>query len=262
MPGCSGNVWKTLSSPADEAIREMRKLINKIPLLRSLARFMYFSLMAKRRAFQGSESYWQTRYRSGGTSGAGSYSKLAEFKAEVLNDFVGEKAIRTVIEYGCGDGNQLQLARYPAYLGFDVSGEAVALCRDKFGGDDSKAFRLMHEYAGETAELTLSLDVVYHLVEDGVFETYMHRLFDSSSRYVIVYSSDTERQERWQAAHVRHRQFTAWLAREKPGWRLIRHIPNRHPYAGDDLEGSFADFFVYERQRSDDEAGQGPGHRA
>lgn len=240
----------------------MRKLIKKIPLLRTLARFLYFSLVAKRRAFQGSESYWQTRYRSGGTSGAGSYSKLAEFKAEVLNDFVRENAIRSVIEYGCGDGNQLRLACYPAYLGFDVSDEAVALCRERFAGDDSKVFRLMSDHAGETAELTLSLDVVYHLVEDGVFEAYMHRLFDSSSRYVIVYSSDTERQERWQAAHVRHRQFTAWLAREKPGWRLFRHIPNRYPYEGNDQEGSFADFYVYGRQSSDDEAGQDPGHRA
>lgn len=251
-----------LSSVANEAICNMMKQIKKIPVLRSMARFLYFAVMAKLRVFRGSESYWQQRYRSGGTSGAGSYSELAAFKAEVLNDFVREYAIRTVIEYGCGDGNQLRLARYPSYQGFDISEEAVLLCRDIFAGDGGKAFKLVHEHAGETAELTLSLDVVYHLVEDDVFAAYMHRLFDSSTRYVIVYSSNTEQQERWQAAHVRHRQFTAWLAREKPGWLLIRHVPNRYPYSGDNLEGSFADFFVYERLRIDDETDQDPGHRA
>src|SRR5437899_4317923 len=57
-------------------------------------------------------------------SGLGSYDKLAEFKAEVLNGFVKENTIKSVIEYGCGDGNQLKFAEYPSYLGFDVSVKA------------------------------------------------------------------------------------------------------------------------------------------
>ncbi len=36
----------------------------------------------------------------GKNSGAGSYNELAEFKANVLNDFVRENDIQTVIEYG------------------------------------------------------------------------------------------------------------------------------------------------------------------
>ncbi len=255
MLDCSSAGLKRLSSLAYETMLAMKKLIKKIPLLRTLARFLYFSLVAKCRAFQDSESYWRARYRSGGNSGAGSYHKLAGFKAEVLNEFVRKHAVRTVIEYGCGDGEQLQLVQYPTYLGFDVSEDVVALCRDRFTGDDGKAFRLMREYAGETAELTLSLDVVYHLVEDDVFAAYMHRLFDSSTCYVIIYSSDTELQERWQLPHVRHRKFTEWVVWEKPGWHLIRHIPNRHPYSGDDQKGSFADFFIYERQCSTNETG-------
>lgn len=200
----------------------------------TLARVLYFSCAAKRRAFRGSASYWQTRYRLGGTSGARSYSRLAGFKAEVLNGFVRELAIHTVIECGCGDSHQVQLARYPAYLGVDVSREAFALCRDKFAGGAGKAFELMYEYAGETAELTLSLDVVYHLVDDGVFEVHMHRLFDSSSRYVIVYSPDMGGQERWRAAHIRHRQFTGpagagkpWVAADPPHPQLLPQCGGR-----------------------------------
>ena len=125
--------------------------------------------------FPGSERFWEQRYSTGGTSGPGSYHHLAEFKAEILNKFVRENSISRVIEYGCGDGNQLKLAEYPSYLGFDISSTAVAICRQNFAKDATKSFKSMNDYAGETAPLTLSLDVIYHLVEDEVFTAYMRR---------------------------------------------------------------------------------------
>ena len=42
----------------------------------------------KAKTFPGSEEYWKKRYNSGGHSGDGSYNKLAEFKAKILNNFV------------------------------------------------------------------------------------------------------------------------------------------------------------------------------
>jgi len=35
-----------------------------------------------------SKKYWNDRYVKGQTSGAGSYNQLAQFKANVINDFV------------------------------------------------------------------------------------------------------------------------------------------------------------------------------
>src|ERR1041384_374893 len=105
----------------------------------------------------------------------------------------------------------------------------------------------MDDYAGEKADLCLSLDVVYHLVEDAVFDGYMQRLFDSAERYVIVYSSNTDEGPGERVPHVRHREFTRWVAENRPGWKMIRHVPNRFPYGGSAKEGSFADFFIFER---------------
>ena len=82
-----------------------------------------------------SKNYWENRYKKGGNSGAGSYSKLAEFKAEIINDFVHKNSVDLVVEWGSGDGNQLSLAKYKKYLGFDVSATAVNLCREKFKND-------------------------------------------------------------------------------------------------------------------------------
>ena len=82
--------------------------------------------------FAGSARYWARRYAAGGTSGEGSYGDLAAFKAEIMNEFVAANHISSVIEFGCGDGNQLALMRYPCYAGFDVSHQAVSLCLKRF----------------------------------------------------------------------------------------------------------------------------------
>ncbi len=79
----------------------------------------------------GCAKYWNGRYKAGGNSGIGSYGRLAEFKAEIINNFVADYEIHTVIEWGCGDGNQLSLAQYPQYIGFDVSLKSVKMCKKK-----------------------------------------------------------------------------------------------------------------------------------
>jgi SAM-dependent methyltransferase len=164
-----------------------------------------------------------------------------------LNKFVQENHITDIIEYGCGDGNQLRLAQYQSYIGFDVSPDAVSRCKAMFSEDSTKKFLLTDEYNGETAALTLCLDVIYHLVEDAVFDGYMHRLFDSSNKYVVIYSSNTDYNPPGQPDHVKHRKFTSWVEQNKPEWALHSFIPNRYPFTGDVQTGSFSDFYIYEK---------------
>ena len=196
-----------------------------------------------------SAAYWNERYAVGGNSGPGSYGELAKFKAGVLNEFVEEQAIGSVIEFGCGDGNQLALARYPRYTGLDASPIAVRACRALFEQDASKEFILVSEHDGRQADLALSLDVVFHLTEDRVFEAYMRALFAAARKYVIVYSSDQDEPIEPVAPHVRHRRFTRWVESQMGSqWTLVRRIPNAHPYNGDYRTTSFCDFFIYGRK--------------
>jgi len=222
----------------------MKDIIKRMPILGSIFRKIY-KVLHKQKPFPGSEAYWIQRYKKGGWSGAGSYHKLAEFKAETINSFVKDNAVLTVIEYGCGDGNQLKLAEYPAYIGFDVSPTAVALCQDVFRGDKTKCFKMMADYKGETAHLTLSLDVIYHLIEDETYYFYMKRLFNSSKRFVVIYSSNKD--EKTKVTHVKHRLFSEWIDVNISGWKLSRKIPNRFPGSGGDGESSFCDFYIYEK---------------
>jgi SAM-dependent methyltransferase len=199
------------------------------------------------RAFS-SPKYWEMRYERGGNSGPGSYGDLAKFKARILNQFVEDHRIRTVIEFGCGDGNQLTLARYLSYTGYDISPIAIQLCRNKFANDSTKKFGLVTEYTGEQADLAISLDVIFHLTEDDVFHEYMRKLFGSASRFVIIYSSNQYEPIKPVSAHVKHRRFSDWIDRELgTQWKLLTTIPNAHPYNGNSEQTSFSDFFIYER---------------
>ena len=98
----------------------------------------------------------------------------------------------------------------------------------------------MNEYSGETADLTLSLDVIYHLVEDKVYYDYMYRLFNSSNRYVIIYSSDYNGSHRF---HERRRMFSSWINKNKPNFACIGIIKNKFPFDG--TNGSLSDFYIY-----------------
>ena len=84
----------------------MRNIIKQIPIIGNLARVVKHKLFPAEE-FTTSEAYWISRYKQGGNSGAGSYNNLAEFKGEIINDFVATHHTKTVIEFGCGDGNPL-----------------------------------------------------------------------------------------------------------------------------------------------------------
>ena len=204
---------------------------------------------ARRLAFPGSASFWETVYREGGTSGPGSYGRLAQFKAQVLNEFVGTRNIRSVIEFGCGDGAQLQLAQYPAYVGVDVAPGAIKRCRDQFAGDPTKRFYLAEALPKDLGrfDLALSLDVIYHLVEDSVFDAYMRRLLGCAERFVGIYASNYDRLT--PAAHVRHREFTAWIAQNGREWKQEGFAGNPFPFdPAQPDETSHADFYFFGRR--------------
>lgn len=210
-------------------------------------------LPSKPEAFHTSHQYWLDRYSLGGNSGPGSYGRLAEFKAATLNRFVAEKGLKSVVELGCGDGAQLQLSRYPAYTGLDISPHAIELCRKKFSRDRSKRFLLTSDPASlsVTADIALSLDVLYHLIEDEVYDEYMRRLATAASQYICVYSGNIDSPS--PDPHVRHRCFTDWFPANAPQWALIGTVENPYPDDPADPDNTtWANFFFFEKRASTD----------
>ena len=196
--------------------------------------------------FSGSANYWEARYAAGGGSGIGSQGKLAAYKAEVINELAGEFGLKSAIEWGCGDGVVLDQFKFAKYTGVDVSETIIANCQKKFAGRNELTFLHDTNAREEYADVALSLDVIFHLIEDGVFENYMRKVFRSARKCVIIYSNNHDDNEGLYGSHVRNRLFTHWIEENINGWRLERRIPNKYPPKdGDYRTGSFSDFYVY-----------------
>lgn len=198
-----------------------------------------------------SGKFWDNLYRNNGNSGTGSYNKLAKFKAEVVNEFLKEENIKTTIEFGCGDGNQLSLINYNYYVGVDVSSNIIDKNRDKFHDNDKrKFFYTLNErdkYIDDIYDLSISMDVIFHLIEDDVYAKYMEDLFKVSKKYVIIYSSNHEEYTRW--PEFRHRNFLGYIQKNIKGWELDKFIPNKYPYfIGQEETTSTSDFYIFKKE--------------
>jgi SAM-dependent methyltransferase len=241
---CSDRLLDAMLSRLDR--RTLKARVSDLPLVGPAAKAARDYVA--RRHFTGSASYWEHRYAAGGNSGAGSYGRLAQAKADVLNKLVTDERIGSVLEIGCGDGSQVALARYPSYVGVDVAPSVVAACRMRFAADSTKSFLNSGDHL-PACELGLSLDVIYHLVEDEVFERYMIDLLGHSSRLVVLYTSDSEVfvPPGITPPHIRHRPVGRWMSTQI-GWRFRERIANPYPFQIEaEEETSFADFYVFEK---------------
>lgn len=198
----------------------------------------------------GSKNYWEQRYKKNGTSGSGSYGRLAEFKAEIVNEFIRNNNINSCIEWGCGDGNQLSLMNYKKYLGLDVSKEIINKDIEKFKNDCTKKFMIINENMdiNNKYDMSISLDVIFHLVEDSVFENYMNNLFKYASKFVCIYSSNENTEQCGYYNHMKHRKFTDYIDMNFKNWRLCKYIKNKYPYdENNSSQTSFCDFYFYKK---------------
>jgi len=199
-----------------------------------------------------SGQFWENHYVKGGTSGTGSYLLLAKFKADIVNAFIKKNGINSIIEYGCGDGNQLSYLNVSRYTGVDVSETIVEKNRLLYSDDKTKDFFTTEErdkYSQNQYDIALSMDVIFHLPEDEVFENYMLDLFSLPCKFVIIYASNHEEFTRWK--EFRHRKFFKFFQERITGWEFITFIPNKYPYVvGREETTSTSDFYIYKKQLS------------
>lgn len=191
------------------------------------------------------QKYWEYRYKTGGNSGAGSYGDCANFKAAIISSYIKSNNVKSVIDLGVGDGNVLTLLddQYQDYYGLDISKVIIKNVEKKF------PHRKFYHYNGSLkeyqklkippADLVLSLDVIFHLTDDQVFDSYMNILWQSSRKAMIVYSSNNEMPSK--ANHVKHRKWTDWLENRFKGLYSSQLIT--HPYK----DKSFSDVYIIEK---------------
>ncbi|MCL2672933.1 MAG: class I SAM-dependent methyltransferase [Alphaproteobacteria bacterium] len=200
----------------------------------------------ERYRFKTTEHYWERRYQQGQLGGTeGAFDAIADFKSRFLNNFVKENDVKSVIDFGCGDGCFLCYCRFPEYTGYEVSQSALRDCQEYFFLKYPQwQFFDYRDYDGRQAELALSLDVIDYLVEDHTYIKHMRDLFAAATRYVIIYSSDIDNvhNDDVEGVHVRQRKFTDWIADNVKDFVLKERFDGQFNKS---LNPN--DFFVYER---------------
>jgi len=167
------------------------------------------------------KDYWDDRYKKNGHSGWGSHDKSSvNFKKDFVNKIIKEYECKSVIELGCGDGNQLMYFKdYEKYYGHDISPTIIEKNKIIFKGDNTKIFESdVNKLLNKKYDLALSLDVTYHLVGDDMFEEYMNNLF-SLSDIICLFTVNTEEAET--ISHVKHRRITDYITDNFPEYTLI-----------------------------------------
>lgn len=163
-----------------------------------------------------SKLYWEKRYNTRQNSGAGSYGEECRWKADYVNKIINQYQIQSINDYGHGDCNQLKYINgFSSYYGYDVSKTIRSKCREQFS---NSKYKFIDDVADlPFSDLSISLDVVYHLIEDEYYEDYLGNLF-SNSNYVIIYSTDFYKQE---SSHVTHRNFSTYVDENFKNHKLI-----------------------------------------
>jgi 2-polyprenyl-3-methyl-5-hydroxy-6-metoxy-1,4-benzoquinol methylase len=190
--------------------------------------------------------YWEENYSNGGTSGKGSYGVLAQFKGDVINQFIKGKRIHTVIEFGCGDGNQLKYMNYPSYLGMDISPTSIDICSKMFEKDKTKNFLLYNpKYFINNgyfkSDLVVCLDVLYHITNEDDFWKTLDDIFSCKPFFIILYTRVTKPEEFvYGIPTIQDRDILSCLSRYQD-YKLIQIIEQKYK------ELSGASFIVLEK---------------
>jgi len=181
--------------------------------------------------------YWDRRYRDGRSSGAGSEGAEGAYKAAYISKFIADHQVQTVVDWGCGDGQVLELIKFPkgtSYTGVDVSQTIVERMTAKFPQHRFIGPSAAHNYE-DAYRMSISMDVLFHLPDDRDYFDYLDHLFNSATRHVVIYATNTP--DGRTARHVFRREFTPDIAERFLDWELKIEEPPLH-------EG-LASFFVY-----------------
>lgn len=168
-----------------------------------------------------SSEYWDRRYRSGGDSGAGSRDQAAQVKADYVNALIRWRGVASVADWGCGDCEVLSRLNLDGveYVGVDISAEAIALCLRR--RPDVTLIRLdtrTNAAVRISADLVLSLDVVFHFPDETDLTAYLAHVFASAKRLVLLHATDFH--STGTSPHVQHRRITPMIEHEHPQWTL------------------------------------------
>ncbi|MBI1388758.1 MAG: methyltransferase domain-containing protein [bacterium] len=169
--------------------------------------------------------FWDQRYAAGGDSGSGSKGVLGQFKSAYVTAVIRHFQIKSIVDFGCGDGTQVAQLPVEQYYGLDVSPSVVERCRAMYADRPGFRFDALPEATLERYDMAMSLDVLYHVVEPDEYEAYLRRAFGHST-YTLFYINREAQPST--APHILFRDHLSEIKQRGFATRLIEQEQNPH----------------------------------
>lgn len=196
---------------------------------------------------------WEHLYKNGGNSGRGACNHYGIYKAEIINNFIRQHNLKNIIDFGCGDGNQTSLINIDNYTGIDISDYIIDKTKNKYINDISKQFFTYKELYNITPkpiyDLSISLCVLYHLIDDNIYYNYLNDLYTFSNKYIIIYATDYNDpniHNKNNGSSTFHRNFTRDIEKLYPNLELIQYIPQK--YTINENKPNYTNFYIYKKK--------------
>ncbi len=169
------------------------------------------------------KDWWDVRYARGGNSGAGSHGYHYQFKRDYIRSAIQRFGFASAVDFGCGDGSQINEIEFGAYQGVDISQSVVNHCREFYKDRPHFKFDVYEAFSPGRYDVAMSLDVMYHVVEPDQYDLYLNRLF-SYSKYVLIYTNLVPRKDN--SAHMCFRDHVKEIKQRDFNVRLIERVIN------------------------------------
>jgi len=174
-------------------------------------------------------------------SGIGSRGSLADFKANFINDFVKEKKINKIIDFGCGDLYNASLFNVKEYLGIDIVDHQIP---ENVLAQTFKTLNMRFDQVelDKGSDLVICLDVLYHILKDELeyLKITLEKIVEISNDYIIIYAQDSM-DTKFNYLYSEHLYNSPWRQiLEEKNVKLIYEQEKCKP-------GTTAKFFIYQK---------------
>ena len=157
-------------------------------------------------------TYWENRYMTGGISGPGSRGAEADEKVRIVQSVIDDRGVTSMIDLGCGDGYIATQLNVPMYVGYDPSAMSLKLCKTLM--PERLFIDHLPHFVEPRLDLTLSMDVIFHLIDDIDFQKHLTILLGLTKKDALIYGTNHVQRG---AAHVLHRE---WVGTIPLGWSV------------------------------------------
>ena len=132
------------------------------------------------------KSFWEERYKRGGTSGKGSVGGYRKWKWKVIDKFVNIKD-KSVLDVGCGDLSFLKKQKFALYLGLDYSPTIIKKNREK---RPDLWFECVDVIENNIElgrfQVVLCMDLLFHIMTEDGFKNLLRNLNRWTGDYLFV----------------------------------------------------------------------------